>query len=292
MQSPTIYVPESIDESVELISGLGDEAKIMSGGTALMIMMKNGLVRPDHLVWLGRVPGLGDVKKVDGFLELGARVTLRQLAVSPTVRQVLPTLAQAVGLVANRRVRTVATVGGNVAEADYASDPPTVLSAFQATIVLRSVRGTRIVPISDFLVDYYETAAASDELVEAVRVPLPSPATKGIYLKYVTRSVEDRPCVGVAVRVESQPDGTCATLAVAVGAATAVPLRLPEIEQQARGRRLGGGDVTEIATAFADSARPISDLRGSADYRKRMIRVFVQRALERVLAGETGASQE
>jgi carbon-monoxide dehydrogenase medium subunit len=207
-------------------------------------------------------------------------VTHREVELSPLVKEVLPVLARTFGKVGNIRVRNMATVGGVLAEADYASDPPSVLVAIGAQIEVTSRSAVRHIPAEQFFTGFFETALEPDEIVTGVRVPILPDGAQSIYEKYVTRSSEDRPCVGVAavVRVDA---GVCADLRVVVGAAAERPQRLPNAEALAHGRPLTAEIAQAVADAYADEIDTLADLRGSAWYRTQMIRVLVRRAILR-----------
>jgi aerobic carbon-monoxide dehydrogenase medium subunit len=199
---------------------------------------------------------------VDGELRLGAMVTHR--TVEREARDGWPALARAFSLVASPRVRNVATVGGVLADADYASDPPAMLAALGARVLLRSPEGEREVSVGELIRGYYETCIEPDELLVEVRVP-PQPE-RATYRKFRSRSSEDRPCAAVAaVRGDR--------LRVVVGAVAETPQDFPD---------LCDGSPQEVAAAYADQIAPLSDARGSAAYRRRVIAVEVRRAVEEV----------
>ena len=283
-QSPAFHRPRSVSEAVALLADLGDSAKVVAGGTALTIMLRERLIAPDALVWIGGLPGLGGSEVVDGQLRLGALVRHREVELSPLVRAQLPVLADAFGKVANVRVRNAATVGGVLAEADYASDPPCVFRALDAVVEVTGPDGVRQVPVADFIVAFYQTTLEHGDLVTGVRVPLLAPGTAAVYEKFVTRSSEDRPCVGVCGVLRTNPDGTVADLRVAVGAAAEIPLRLEEVEAAAIGRPADAATFSIVAAAYAAAVDPLDDMRGSAWYRREMVGVWVRRALEHAAA--------
>jgi carbon-monoxide dehydrogenase medium subunit len=198
--------------------------------------------------------------------------THRAVERSPVVKEGWPSLAFTFSVVASPRVRNQATVGGVVADADYASDPPSMLAALEARVVARSVRGEREIPMDVFVLDHYETALEEDELVTELRIPRSE--GRSVYRKFSSRSSEDRPCVSVAA---AQEDGG---LRVVVGAVAGRPQYFPEICDLARGERLSGEVATEIGRRYAEEIEPLSDSRGSARYRRRVIAVEVRRALE------------
>ncbi len=284
--------PTSVDQALRELAEHGEDCTVLAGGTAVMLMMRNGLLDPEHLLSLDRVPGL-DRMDVDGdAVRLGARASLLDVERSVEVRTALPTLTTALELVANHRVRRQATVGGIVAEADYASDPPSILLTLGARVRLASVRGERWLPLADFLLDYYTNAADPDELVVEVEVPRPDTTARTSYIKYVSRTSEDRPCVGVATYVDTDASGRCVDVRVAVAGATATPFTLPEVTDAFRGKPFDRTAWKEVGAAFSDRIRPISDVRGSAAYRKHVTGELVFRALEMASAeGTNGATR-
>jgi aerobic carbon-monoxide dehydrogenase medium subunit len=254
--------PASLEEALALRAERGDEATVLAGGTFLGILMNQGLIAPSALLSLGGVEELKRIEVVDGELRLGAMVSHRR--VEREAAGGWPVLARAFGLVASPRVRNVATVGGVLADADYASDPPAMLAALGARAVLRSPRGERSVAIGELILGYYETCIESDELLVEVRVPAqPERAT---YRKFRSRSHEDRPCAAVAAVNGDR-------LRVVVGAVAETPQDFPD---------LCDGEPAEVAARYAERIEPLSDARGSAKYRRRVIAAEVRRAVEDV----------
>jgi len=278
------HEPGTLDEAIGLLAELGEEARVIAGGTALTIMLRQRLVAPAALVHIGRLPGLDGIAVDDGQLSIGALVRHRDVELSPVVRTTLPLLARTFGVVANVRVRNAATVGGVLAESDYASDPPAVFLALDAEVDGRGPAGARTIPIRDFFVAFYETAIAADEIITGIRVPLLPAGAGAVYEKFVTRSSEDRPCVGVAAVVGLDADGRCTDLRVAVGAAAETPQRFADVEATALGGSLTPERTSAIAEAYADRIESLDDMRGSAWYRTEMIRVWVRRAIEHAAA--------
>lgn len=264
--------PNALDEALEQRAEHGSEATVLAGGTFLAILMNQGFLAPERLLSLGRVPGLGRIDVVDGELRLGAMATHRSVERAPAVRSGWPVLAEAFSLVASPRVRNQATVGGVMADADYASDPPAVLAALGARVVLRSARGERSVSVGELIRGYYETCIADDELLTEVRVP-PAPA-RAVYRKFRSRSSEDRPCVAVAAARGR------AGLRVVVGAVAGRPQELPDACALADSSLADHELATEIGRRYAEGIEPMSDSRGSAAYRRKVIAVEVRRAVE------------
>lgn len=278
MSAPVVYFPTTIAEAVEVLDAYDGEAKLVAGGTAMSLLLEHRLIRPAALVSLQRVADLRKVSSTEdgGGLRLGALVTHAEAAGDARLRSAAPLVAEAFSVVGNPQVRTAATVGGVLAEADYASDPPAALRAVDAVATVEGPGGRRSIAVSDLLLDFYETALSRAEVITHVMVPsLPADAGSA-YLKYSSRSTEDRPCVGVAALVREARDGTCAEVRIAVGATTAVPVRLHEVEAAAIGRPI---DPAALGDAYAEAIRPFQDVRGSSWYRREMVRVSVTRAV-------------
>jgi aerobic carbon-monoxide dehydrogenase medium subunit len=273
--------PHSLEEAQELIVQHGDDARLIAGGMAVVLMIQQRLIAPEILISLSRISELVHQQEAADGLHLGPTVLLRTIELSRKVREDYPAFAYACGVVGNVRVRNQATLGGNLAEADYASDPPTMLLALNAAVTIRGPGGSRVLPLSEFFLGFYTTAMEADELITDIFIPRLLPGTRMAYIKYRSRSSEDRPCVGVAAVADFDGE-VCRELRVAVGAACEIPRRLPEIEALSIGERLTDALVDEIAEDYAAGIDTLEDLRGSAWYRKQMIRVFVKQALEEV----------
>jgi aerobic carbon-monoxide dehydrogenase medium subunit len=257
--------PASLEEALALRAERGDEATVLAGGTFVGILMNQGFLAPSALLSLGGVSELDQIAVEDGELRLGAMTRHRAVERSDAVRGGWPALARAFSLVASPRVRNQATVGGVLADADYASDPPAMLAALDARAVLRGPRGDRSVAVGELILGHYRTCIEPDELLVEVRVP-PQPE-RATYRKFRSRSAEDRPCVAVAAA--RGEDG----LRVVVGAVAGTPQDFPELCE---------GEPDEVATGYAERIEPMSDARGSAAYRRRVIAAEVRRAVEAV----------
>ena len=290
-----LHEPESIEAAVEALASDEYGAKVIAGGTALVLMMQQGLIQPETLVSLDRIPGLNSVEFGARGVTIGARVTLQELADNASLQQMYPSLAYACHRVANIRIRNAATLGGNLAEADYASDPPSVLVALDASVDIAGPDGSRTSSVEDLLTGFYTTSLAPSEIITAISIPArDADRSRDIYMKYLSRSSEDRPCVGVAVNVlfsESDPR-LVEHIRIVIGAAAATPQRFADIENMARGTDLGPEVIDRIAAGYAEAIDPIADLRGSAWYRKQMTRTFVRRALDYVRGTAPHANQE
>ena len=270
--APEWHEPRSLEEALALRAEHGDEATVVAGGSFLGIVINQKLLVPTRLVALRRVTDLDYIEADGGLLRLGAMTTHRAVERSPIVKEGWPTLAFNFSVVASPRVRNQATVGGVVADADYASDPPSMLAALRACVVARSVRGEREIPMDEFILGHYATALEEDELVTELRIPQSSGPS--VYRKFRSRSSEDRPCVSVAAARDN------GDLKVVVGAVAERPQYFPELCALARGETITNELATEIGRRYAEEIEPLSDSRGSERYRKRVIAVEVRRALE------------
>jgi carbon-monoxide dehydrogenase medium subunit len=270
--SPEWHEPRALDEVLSLRAEHGDEATIIAGGSFLGIIMNQGFFAPTRLVALRNVPELDYIEADDNVLRLGAMTSHRAVERSDVVKDGWPTLAFNFSVVASPRVRNQATVGGVVADADYASDPPSMLAALRARVVARSTRGEREIPMEEFVLGHYETALEDEELITEVRVPRGD--GRSVYRKFRSRSSEDRPCVSIAAVREN------GGLRVVVGAVAERPQYFPEVCAIAEGERLDGELAAEVGSRYAEEIQPLSDSRGSARYRRRVIAVEVRRALE------------
>jgi carbon-monoxide dehydrogenase medium subunit len=279
---PEWHSPSSLAEALALRSRLGDEGVVVAGGTFTGILVANGLIQPRAFIHLARVAGLDELQ-IDDELRLGAMVTHRRVERSTAIRQSpWACVAECFAQVASPRIRNQATVGGALCDADYASDPPTLLSALGARVRLIGPAGGREIPVADFIEDHYQTKLGAAELL--VDVIVPRPPAHVSYFKFRSRSSEDRPCVGVALAADLDRGRRCLSLRIAVGAVSGRPQEFPEACALAVGGRVTGAVAVEVARRYSELTPTISDVRGSAAYRSRVIAVLVRRALEPLAA--------
>jgi carbon-monoxide dehydrogenase medium subunit len=269
--------PRSLDEALAGLASDPDTRPI-AGGTAMLVMIKQGVFRPERLLNLARIPeGRQITFDPQAGLQIGALVTIGEVAAHPAVRQHYPALAHACHVVANIRIRNLATMGGNLAHADHQSDPPTVLSMLGAKVRLRSATGSREEPVETFLLSSYTTLLEPDELVTDVLVPVPSGGAT-TYVKFTTGSSEERPCAGVALSVDLA-DGRFHDIRLVVGAVSPAPVRVTDAETIARDQPATAELAAAVGQAAAAAIDPISDLRGSAAYKRRLVAALVRRSM-------------
>ncbi|HEY2598338.1 MAG TPA: xanthine dehydrogenase family protein subunit M [Candidatus Dormibacteraeota bacterium] len=271
--------PATVGEACAILAA-DPSARPIAGGTALLILIKLGLVRPGLLVSLRKLhPPAGITWTPAEGARIAAQCTLQEVVDSPIVREHYPILARACEVVANIRIRNAATIGGNLAHVDPQSDPPPALLALEARIEISGVTSTRTSPLADFLRGAYETDLRPGEIVTGILLPPPPAGSRSTYLKFTSRSSEDRPLASLATVVRVS-EGVCQDVRIAVGAAAAVPKRMRGAEEKLRGRPLEQPLVAEVADLVAADIEPIEDLNGDQRYKRAVIRSLVLRALD------------
>ncbi len=274
--------PETLDEALALLADDPEDTLVMAGGTAIVILMKQDLIRPARVIGLRRVAQLRAIDSTHEGLRLGALATHGALARSPEVRGHAAALASTFAAVATVRIREQATLGGNLAHADPAQDPPVTLLALDGVAVARSKTRARRIPLDALFVDVFETSLEPDELLLRVELP-PLPAgARATYKKFLPATLDDYATVSVAAVVASDASGACTHVRIALGGAGPVPLRARDAERSLVGRRLDDAAIREAAALAAAATDPIDDLRGSAEYKRAMAGVWTERALREV----------
>ncbi len=282
--------PASVVEAVAALGSADGEARLCAGGTALVPMMRLGLIRPERVISLHRVSELAELRAERGVLRLGAMVSMADIHRAPMVRGGWPLLAEAAGRVATPAIRSSATVGGNLGYAEAASDPAPALLCLDAEVEIAGPDGERSLPLTRFFTGFYETALGPGEIVSTVRVPACPAGARSGYVKFCPRSAEDKPLVGVAALLVLDPaSGQCREARLALGGAAPTAIRAARAESALRDEVPDEGAIRAAAEAAAAEADPLSDLMGSADYRREMVRVWVRRLLTRLRDGHRGS---
>ncbi len=277
--------PKNLKEVHASLREFGTDAKLISGGTALVIMMKQRLVRPSCLVSLRSVRGLNGIEVKDGGLSIGGLATHRDVETSSLVRRRLPVLSETYHHVATIRVRNTASVGGGLAHADPNQDPPPTLIALGATVKATSANGSRVIPLDEFFTDYYETVLNPDEIITEVFVPKMPPNSGSAYLKFLPRTADDYATVSAAaVLTLDKSKKKISAVRIALGSVGTTPIRAKDAEALLRGQPVKPEAFREAAEKAKEAVDPVTDFRGSAGYKKEMAGVFVRRALEKALA--------
>jgi aerobic carbon-monoxide dehydrogenase medium subunit len=270
--------PRTLDEALAILGEYGEDARVIAGGTALVTMMRQRLVRPGCLVSLRDVQGLEGIERVNGALRLGALVTHRQAEVSPLVGERIPVLAETFRRVATVRIRHMATVGGALAHADPNQDPPVTLLALGARVHVRGAGGQRELAIDEFFRDYYESALEPGEIVTGVTVPAPAAGSGAAFVKFLPRTADDYATVAVTAIVSLDGD-RCGQARIALGSVGVTPLRARDAEALVTGQGMSEALLEAAGEAVKGQVDPLSDHRGSAAYKRDMAAVMVRRAL-------------
>jgi carbon-monoxide dehydrogenase medium subunit len=274
--------PDTLDEAVALLAEDPDDTAVMAGGTALVILMKQDLIRPARVLGLRRIAELRAIGAADGSLSVGALATHGTLARSPAVRAHAPALASTFAAVATVRIREQATLGGNLAHADPAQDPPVTLLALDGVAVAMNRSRTRRIPLDAVFVDLFATSLEPDEILLRVELPPVPAGTRVTYKKFLPATLDDYATVSVSAAVATDASGACTHARIALGGVGPVPLRARDAERSLAGRRLDDVAIREAAALAAAATDPIDDLRGSASYKRAMAGVWTERALREV----------
>jgi carbon-monoxide dehydrogenase medium subunit len=271
--------PTSVAEACALLKQNGGEAKIFAGGAHLTILMKQGLYQPRALINIKKIAELKGIRCSDAELSIGALVTHRELETSALVRDKFPVLCEAEREVANIRVRNMGTVGGNLASGEPLTDLSQIFIALDAKVKIAGPNGERTIPVQELFLDFYTTSLADDEIITEVMVPL-LPKKSGIeYLRFSSSSVVDKPAAGVAVRLTLEPGNEMIQLArVVLGCVGATPVRVRGAEEILIGKRLSLDSAVDAGKAASQECDPITDLRGSAEYKRAIVGTLVKRA--------------
>jgi len=283
-------VPATLEEALAVLAERGDDARVLAGGQSLIPMMKLRFATPAVLVDVNRLPGLDGIEEVDGQLRLGALVRHNAIAGSDLVRRRNHVMAAAAPWIADPLVRNLGTIGGSLAHADPEGDWASVMLACRGEVVATGGTGERVIPIDELITGMFTTSLRPGELLTQVRVPIPTRPNGGAYLK-LERKVGDYATVAVATRLELD-GGRIADAGIALTSVAPSNVHATEAEQVLVGQEPGDEVFAEAAEAAARASSPRDDVRGSAEYKRDVVRVFVRRGLARAaeLAGGTAAA--
>jgi carbon-monoxide dehydrogenase medium subunit len=283
------HAPTSLAEATALLTRLGEDAKVLSGGQSLIPLMKLRLTSPPHVVDLNGIPGLAGLREEGGVLRIGALVRESDLEESELVRSRYPLLHDTARVVADPLVRNLATVGGNLAHGDPANDHPATMLALGAEVVAVGPGGERRIPITAFFTGPFATALRPDEILTEIRAPAPAPRSGGAYVK-MERKVGDFATVAVAAQVTLDPGGACASVGIGLTNVGLTPIKAVQAETALTGRRPDDAAIAQAARLAAEASQPAEDLRGSVEYKRDLVRVLTGRALRRALARAQGGT--
>lgn len=263
----------------EAIAALGqDNSKVLAGGQSLIPLMRFRLAGPTLLVDLNRIDGLSYIDERDGWLRIGAMTRQSAVEHSGVVSEKYSLLADTVKVLSDPVVRNLGTVGGNVANADPVNDEPATMLAYGAEVVAMGPNGERIIPITSFYLDLYQSALARDEILTEVRVPAPKPHSGGAYLK-LERKVGDYATAAVAAQVELDDGGNFASVGIGLTNVGLTAIKATDAENFLKGKAASDENIRQAAKLAAEAAQPIADVRGSEDYKRSLVKTYTTRAL-------------
>ena len=274
------HSPESLDEALSLLAEL-DNASPVIGGTDLMVAMRNGVSVPDHVVDLNEIPELNYVKEEDGIIMIGATATHAQVANSPIAAKI-PSLIDAVSRIGSPQIRNRGTITGNICNASPAADSAPPLLVHGAEVEIQSPDGKRSIPIVDLFAGPKINSLEPGELLTEIRIPVPPEGSASSFKRIGRRKAFTLSVVSSAAYIQME-DETCTDAKVAFGSVAITPIRVPEAESLLSGSKLDDETVKAASDAVYEAVKPITDVRGTAEYRKDMCPVLMRRAIKQCL---------
>ncbi|MDW8367981.1 MAG: FAD binding domain-containing protein [Abditibacteriales bacterium] len=275
--------PTTLDECAQMLAAHQEKARLLAGGTDLIIQMEQRKRKPEVVIYAMRVPELSGIRvNADGSVRIGATTTLREIETSPVIKEKFPVLSYAASTVGSVQIRNLATIGGNVCNASPAGDtlPPLLVLGTQAR--MQSVRGERVVPLEAVFTGPGQTCLAPDEFLVELIIPAEAVNLSALYYKQCVRQAMDIAVVGVGVAVKRH-NGTCEDVRIALGAVAPIPFRAKTAEEVVRGQEVNARLIQQAAERAQAESRPIDDVRGSAAFRREMVLRLVRRGLNQLL---------
>lgn len=270
--------PTTLKKAFSLLEKHGDDARVIAGGTSLIIMMRQRLLMPKFVISLARIPKLNSItyNAKDG-LRIGASARHRDIELSPVIKKHYPLLHETFRKVAQPRIRNMGTIGGNLAAGDPLTDPGSSLMALDAEVTLTSGKDRRTLRLDEFFIDYYQTALEPGELLTEIHVP-PAVRPGWSHIKFTPRSIEDFATVGVAVTLKAS-NGICEDVRVGLNSVASTIVRARKAEDVLRGKPIDDVTLKEMGEVAATECDPTDDNRGSAEYKLDLVKVLVRRAV-------------
>ena len=278
------FAPKTVEEALSLLSQYKEEAKIIAGGQSMLVVMRQGILAPEYLIDVKGISALDYINYNEGEgLRIGALTIHRAIEKSPVIRNGFGVLAEMENNLATIQTRNWGTIGGNLCHGDPAGDPAPVFIALNAKLKLASKGGERIIDMEEFSKDYLEVALEPDEMLTEIQVPTPPPHTGTAYEKLMVMK-GDMGIIGAAVSITLSPkNGVCQGARIVLSNAASIPLRAREAEKRLIGKVVKDDLLIEAGEVASAEADPPSDVHGSAEYRREMVKVFVKRAARKAL---------
>ncbi len=271
------FEPGTIEEATSLLAKYGENAKVIAGGTDLLVKMKKREVKPEYLVNVKKIRNLNFITEEGGLLRIGATTSLRKIEKSQLVKEKYLVLFEAVRSIGTVQIRNMGTIGGNICNASPAADTASALLSLDARVKISSSQGGRTIPLEKLFTGPGKTVLSSDELLTEIQIPSLPPSTGSTFLK-IARVRADIAKINVATVIGRKGD-ICKFCRIALGAVAPTPIRMRRAEEMLNGKKFEEKLVEEIAQGISEETRPISDVRSTAEYRKDVSEVLVKRAI-------------
>jgi CO/xanthine dehydrogenase FAD-binding subunit len=272
--------PKNLKEACLMLAEHEEKARILAGGTDLLIKMRHRMVQPEYIIGISNIPHTDYIRIENQQLSIGANATIVSAAQDPQIQRYFPALAHAAAVTATVQIRNMGTVVGNICNASPAADTATALLVYDAGVVIMHTTGQRVLPLSDFFRGPGITALEPGEIVKELVVPLTACLSGSDYQKLSARSKVDIAAIGVSACLLADETEVVTAARIAIGAVAPVPKRIDRAEKTLEGKKLTPALIKKAAQIAMDQASPISDTRASALYRKKMVEVLTQRALD------------
>jgi len=272
-----LHSPSTVSEAASLLNSMSD-SKVLAGGQSLVPLMKLRLVSPANLVDLGKIPGLSYIRQDKDHLLIGSMTTHNEVAASSVINRKCKALSEAASHIGDQQVRNRGTIGGTICHADPAGDIPAAVLALEAEFKAKGPSKQRIIKAHDFFLDLFTTSLGRDEILVEVRVPLLPPKSGGAYLK-LERGSGDMATVGVAAVVSLDKAGAFNDARIGLAGVGSTPMRATKAEKVLKGQKPIDRLIKEAGDIASEASNPSSDTRGSAEYKREMVRVYVRRAI-------------
>ena len=280
--------PSKISDAIAMLQKHGEEAKILAGGHSLIPAMRLRLSEPGYLIDISGIQGLDYILEESGQLRIGAMTREASLEESQIVREKYPLLLDTAKMIADPSVRNVATVGGNLAHGDPANDHPATMLALGANVVVEGPNGSREIGIDDFFPDFFTTALEPEEILTEIRIPSPPSGSGGAYLK-IERKVGDYAAAAVACQLNIDSGGSIQNIGIGLTNVGSTPIRASSAEQLLQGKNPDEKMIAEAGRLSAADSEPMEDLRGSAEYKRALVKELTQRAIKLSLQRAEGS---
>lgn len=280
----TLHEPETVKDVPPLLSKYGDDGAILAGGTELLLVMKQGVARYEHLINIKNIPGLDRINydEKGGYLKIGPLVTHRDLEKSNLIKEKFPVIVEMERQIGNIRVRNVGTVAGNLCFSEPRSDVGNLLLALKGRVKATGQNGEREINLEDFFVDIYENVLKEDEILTEIKIPPLPPNSSGTYLRF---ALSEWPAVGVAVilTLESKDDEGVKDATITLGSLNPTPIRARKTEEAIRGKTISEvlADLEKIGGIAAEEIDPIEDMHASEWYKRERVKVMVKRGIQK-----------